>query len=187
MKLSRFLPAVVRTRPEVTLRFTYRTLADVLPEQPERIVAEAARAAGVDQLRVVDGRWELTLGWRTLVYGLIRRDVEEVASLTIQRCPPGWELVLECVPLQTHSAHAAGVGGVLALAATVWLAAGWSAGVLPGLTTVVAGGLWVDATRVMAFSALERRLRDLVRGVGSALWPAAPAEILPPPPSFSPR
>jgi hypothetical protein len=187
MGLGRYLPAVVRRRPDRSLLIQYRTLSQTLPTDAPRIIADALRASGLHEARATDGRWQAFLEWRTLVYGLIRRDVEETVSLDLHALETGWELVVECVPVETHSAHAAGVGGVLALAATVWLAVGWTTGVLPGLTTLVAGGLWVDVTRVMALGALERRVRSLATDVGSALWPSAPAEILPPPPSFSSR
>ena len=187
MGLGRYLPAVVRSRPDTTIRIRYRTLAQTLPMDAPRIILDALHASGLHDVRAADGRWQALLEWRTMVYGIIRRDVEETLSLQLCALEPGWELVVECVPVETHSAHAAGVGGVLALAATVWLAAGWTTGVLPGLTTLLAGGLWVDATRVMALGALERRVRSVTADVGSALWPSAPAEILPPPPSFSSR
>jgi hypothetical protein len=121
------------------------------------------------------------------VYGIIRRDVDEELSLTLGRTDEGWELGLRCEPLATHGAHAAGAGGVLLVAATVWLATGWGTGVIAGLTTLLAGGLWADATRVMAMTRLESRLRRLIEDLGLALWPGVPAQVLPPPSTLGRR
>jgi hypothetical protein len=63
----------------------------------------------------------------------------------------------------------------------VWFVGGWSAGLVPGFTAALAGGLWADVARVMALDVLERRLRRLTEDLGSALWPGVPAQVLPPP------
>jgi hypothetical protein len=70
---------------------------------------------------------------------------------------------------------------VLVLATAVWFVGGWSAGLVPGLTTALAGGLWADVARVIALDVLERRLRRLAEDLGSALWPGVPAQVHPPP------
>lgn len=180
--LDRWLPAIVRSRPPQGFELCYRALTPGLPEHASEVIAAALRAAGVHVVRAAPPVWESTVPWSTLVYGVVRRDVEESATLTLVDREGAWEVVLRCDPVHTHNAHAAGAGGVVVIAAVVWLAGGWSAGVLPGLTTALAGGLWADVARVMALDALERRLRRLTEDVGSALWPGLPAQVLPPPP-----
>lgn len=116
-----------------------------------------------------------------MVYGVIRRDVEETATLVLASGTDSWDLVVRCEPVHTHNAHAAGAGGVLVMAAAVWFAGGWTGGFLPALTTILAGGLWADTARAMALDVLERRLRRLTEDLGTALWPGVPAQVLPPP------
>ena len=127
------------------------------------------------------GLWTFIVPGRTLVYGFIRRDVDETATLTLLQSEDHTELRFECLPVETHSAHAAGAAGAAAMAAAAWMIGGWSGGILPGLTVLVGCGLWADATRVMALRALELRLRQLTTDVGLELWPDSPAELLPPP------
>jgi hypothetical protein len=111
------------------------------------------------------------------VYGVIGREVDESIELQLSASGDGHALVLSCRPDESHAAHAAGLAGVLALAATLWLAGGLTGGVLPAVTAIVAGWLVVEVTRQWAMDALERRLRALVDGIGGAMWPGAPAEI----------
>jgi hypothetical protein len=92
--------------------------------------------------------------------------------------PDLWELRVDCLPLETHSAHAAGFAGVLFVAASVWIASGIATGVVGALATILAGALLVEVTRQWAFDALARRLRLLAQDVGSALWPGRPAQIV---------
>ena len=119
--------------------------------------------------------------WQTLVYGLVRREVDEQVILELMHDPEGWELRVSCLPLETHAAHAAGAGGVALFAAAVLLIVGWPGGLLPAFATALAGGLWADWVRVVAMQRLEQRLRDLTESVGLALWPDSPATLLPPP------
>ena len=145
------------------------------------MIADALRSAGVCELHGSGTSWRGSLAWRTLVYGLIRRDVDESLEVDVVAAEAGWQLRLSCDPIATHSAHAAGAAGAVAIAVAVWLAAGWSHGVVPGLTTLAAGGLWTEVARVMALDVLERRLRRVAGDLGSTLWPGAPAQLLPPP------
>lgn len=177
----RWLPAIVRARPPQVYELCYRALTTGPPEQASLAMPEALRAAGVHLIETKPSGWTVTVPWRTMVYGVIRRDVEESATIDLGSGPDSRELLVRCEPVHSHSAHAAGAGGVLILAATVWLAAGWTAGLVPGLTTALAGGLWADVARVMALDNLERRLRWLTEDLGSALWPGVPAQVLPPP------
>jgi hypothetical protein len=177
----RWLPAIIQARPPQVYEFCYRALTLSPPSHAHRVVSQALRAAGVHLAASTSSTWEITLPWRTMVYGVIRRDVEETATVSLTSGPDSWELVLRCEPVHTHNAHAAGAGGVLAMAAAAWLAGGWTAGLLPGLTTVLAGGLWTDVARVMALDVLERRLRRLTDDLGTALWPGVPAQLHPPP------
>jgi hypothetical protein len=171
---------MIRSRPTETIALAYCT-AHAPPTSSESIVLEALRAAHVNDVQGNGPSWRFSLPWRTLVYGVIRRDLDEELSVVLAPSEPGWELRLRCEPLATHNAHAAGAAGVLLVAGTVWLASGWTTGVLPGITALIAGGIWADATRVLALTRLETRLRRLVEDLGSALWPSAPAQVLPPP------
>jgi len=173
-----WIPAIIRARPERIFQFAYRTLDPVPPLDFDVTLTAAVRSAGADVLNGGGSAWELLVPWRTLVYGVIRRDVDESASVTIRQTERGFELQVECDPTQTHGAHAAGIGGVLLLAALVWLTVGWVDGIVPGFTTLAAGGLLADVTRVRAFELLERRLRALTADLGDALWPGVAAEIV---------
>lgn len=174
----RWLPESARQAPGRSLCFAYQVPAGPPPRDPERLVLEALRAGGLR----ADGRaatgWRLKLAHRTWVYGLIRREVDEEVELRLSRRDNAWQLTVGCLPSQTHSAHAAGVAGIIVLAGTVWVAGGVVPGVLPAVTTAAAGFLVVEVTRQWAFTALERRLQRLVADVGSAIWPAAPAQIV---------
>jgi hypothetical protein len=175
-----WLPTIVRSRPRETISLAYCTEHSP-PTSRNTIVIEALRAAHVTDVQVDGPSWRFSLPWRTLVYGVIRRDLDEELSVSLAPSDSGWELQLRCEPIGTHNAHAAGAAGVLLVAGTVWLASGWTKGVLPGMTALIAGGIWADATRVMALTQLEKRLRRLIEDLGSALWPSAPAQVLPPP------
>ncbi len=61
----------------------------------------------------VPSGWQVSLPWRTMVYGVIRRDVEETATLVLASGTDSWDLVVRCEPVHTHNAHAAGAGGAL--------------------------------------------------------------------------
>ncbi len=177
----RWLPAIVRSRPPQVYELRYRVLTSTPPEHASLVMPEALRAAGAHLVRSSPFVWEITVPWRTMVYGIIRRDVEESATVTVADGHGFWEMLLRCEPEHTHNAHAAGAGGVLVMAAVVWIAGGWKVGLVPGLTTALAGGLWADVARVMALDVLERRLRRLTEDLGAALWPGIPAQVLPPP------
>jgi hypothetical protein len=109
---------------------------------------------------------------------LIRREVDETCRIEIGGYPDGSELVVRCLPTETHSAHAAGLGGVLLVAAVAWLVGGFVGGILPALTTLITGGLLVDVTRQWALDALERRLDRIAVEVGSSLWPRMPSQVI---------
>jgi hypothetical protein len=131
--------------------------------------------------RETDGTgWTVELPWRTLVYGVVRREVEEVVGVTVHGVGGAWELEVLCLPKRTHDAHGAGAAGVLALAATAWLLGGLVNGAAAGLTTLVAGLLWTDTAREMGMQALERRLRALTIDLGAEVWPDRDADLLPP-------
>jgi hypothetical protein len=173
-----WIPAIVRVRPERTFRFGYRTLDPAPPRDSDVMLTTAVRNAGAELLSRGGSELELLVPWQTLVYGVIRRDVDESVSVTIRRTEQGFDLQVECEPIHSHGAHAAGIGGVLMLAALVWLTVGWVDGIVPGFTTLAAGGLLADVTRVRAFELLERRVRALTADLGEALWPGVAAEIV---------
>ena len=61
-----------------------------------------------------------------------------------------------------------------------WLTVGWVDGIVPGFTTLAAGGLLADVTRVRAFELLGRRLKALTADLGDSLCPGVAAEIVEP-------
>ncbi len=179
-----WLPEIIRARPSAPIVLRWVVAGGEAPNDPVQTVPAVLRRAGVALSRPSDGGWEILVPWRTLVYGFVRRDVDERAWLTVVTAEEASELRLECLPQQTHSAHAAGAAGVAMMTAAAWVIGGWSDGFVPAFAVAAAGGLWVDWTRVAAFRTFEMRLRRLVEDVGRELWPAAPAQLLPPP---SPR
>lgn len=176
-----WLPEIIRRSPSTPLVLRWITIAEEDPAEAEAVVAEAIAHFGARQVASHSDRWELLLPWQTLVYGLVRREVDEQVILELIHDSEGWELRVSCLPVETHAAHAAGAGGVALFAVAVWLIGGWTAGILPALATALAGGLWTDVTRAVAIQRLEHRLRDLSESVGLALWPDVPAQLLPPP------
>jgi hypothetical protein len=176
-----WVPEIVRSAPSAPLVLRWMTTAEEAPAQEDDIVAQEIRRSGARLLGASARRCEVLLPWQTLVYGLIRREVDEQVALELVQDPEGWQLRVSCLPVETHAAHAAGAGGVALIAAAAWVIGGWTGGLLPALATALAGGLWADATRNVALQRLEQRLRDLTESVGLALWPHAPAQLLPPP------
>jgi hypothetical protein len=176
-----WLPEIVRDRPSSPLVLRWLVVGDVAPRPPDTTIAAAVRHAGARLTGAGADTWTLLVPWQTLVYGAVRREVDERVTLQLARDSEGWELGLTCLPIETHAAHAAGAAGIALLAAAAWLIGGWTGGVLPALATGLAGGLWADATRVMAIGRLELRLRRLLEDIGLALWPHSPAQLLPPP------
>ena len=176
-----WLPEIIRAAPSTPLVLRWITTAEEVPAQAGGIVGDEIRRSGARLIGEQAGRCEVLLPWQTLVYGLIRREVDEQVALELVQEPEGWQLRVSCLPVETHAAHAAGAGGVALLAAGAWLIGGWTGGMLPALATALAGGLWSDATRNVALQRLEQELRDLTESVGLALWPDSPATLLPPP------
>lgn len=168
----------------MTLR--YLPAVPLAPTAADELVAGALRAAGVWFQRQGLATWNAQLPWRTLVFGLVAREVDE--DIVLELIPgDAPEVRVSCTPRRTHGAHAAGLAGVLMLAVAVWLVGGWWAGAPAGATFLIGGGLWVAYTREMALMALDRRLRTLLADVGTVLWPRLPARILPPPTAGVPR
>jgi len=176
-----WLPEIIRVRPSVPIVLRWVVAGETEPRDPAMTVPGAVRRAGAQMADSGDRGWRILVPWRTLVYGFVRRDVDEQAHLVVVSTDEGWELRLECLPLQTHAAHAAGAAGVAMMTMAAWFIGGWRDGLLPAFAVAAAGGLWADWTRVMAFRNLELRLRGLVEDVGLELWPSAPAQLLPPP------
>ena len=179
--MSRFtswLPELARKKPGKSLILSYQVPAGEPPVDIEQRIGEALRTSALTATRDGTSSWRTTLPWRTRVFGLIPRDVDEDVTFNLEQHPDLWELRVDCHPLETHGAHAAGFAGVLFVAASVWIASGIAAGVVAALATILAGTLLVEVTRQWAFDALERRLRLLAEDVGSALWPGRPAQIV---------
>jgi hypothetical protein len=175
---SIWLPDLARKEPSKRLTLSYQVPAGVPPTEVDTRVFEALRASTLTAARDDASRWRTTLPWRTRVFGVIPRDVDEEITLHLVQHPDLWELRVDCHPVETHGAHAAGFAGVLFVAASVWIASGFATGIVPALTTILAGTLVVEVTRQWAFDALEKRLRVIAQGVGSALWPGRPAQIV---------
>ena len=175
-----WLPEIIRNRPRRRFELKWSVPVEADPLDPQTTVPEGLRRSGVELTGESRASWTVVVPWQTLVYGFIRRDVDETATLTLVRSEAHWELRLDCLPAETHGAHAAGAAGALAMAAATWVIGGWTGGILPGLTVLAGAGLWTDATRVMALSALESRIRLLITDLGLELWPDSPAELLPP-------
>jgi hypothetical protein len=174
----RWIPEMARKEPARAISARYDVPGARPPTEPVARVAEALRAAGLDFVLEYGSTWSVTLSGQTRVFGLVARGVDESVQLRLVRGVGGSALELSCRPLETHAAHAAGLAGVLVMAFAVWVSCGLAAGVLPAVTTVLAGGLVVEVTRQWAMSALERRLRLLAGDVGSSLWPGRPAQII---------
>lgn len=169
---------MARKRPARILELRYQIAKDSPPLDPERVVGEAFHARGIEASGGAIEGWRLCLPGHTRVYGVISREIDESVDFRLHRKPDAWELVLRCEPIETHSAHAAGLAGVILMAFAVWIAGGFSGGALPAVTTVIAGTLLVEVTRQWAFDHLHRRLRRLIGDLGSALWPGLPAQIV---------
>jgi len=182
MSWTRFIPEEARARPSRAIELRYAPLAPALPLEAAALLEEAAGAAGLSILSASGGSWSLGLPWKTNVYGVIGRDVVETVRVDLETgAGGGVALRLHCLPLATHSAHAAGLAGVLAFAVAGWLLGGFVRGLPVGLTALAGGWLWVTFTRQLALQALERRLRQVADLLGTALWPGVPAQLLPVP------
>jgi hypothetical protein len=177
-RFSTLLPELARREPEKSLVLSYQVPAGVPPVDVDQTVTEALQASALTATRESTTSWRTTVSWRTLVFGLIPRDIDEELSLSLVQHPDLWELRVDCHPLETHGAHAAGFAGVLFVAASIWIASGLATGIMAALATILAGALVVEVTRQWAFDALEKRLRHLAEDVGSALWPGRPAQIV---------
>jgi hypothetical protein len=173
-----WIPEMARKRPARVLELRYQIAKDVPPLDPERIVGEALSAMGLTASGGTIEGWRLSLPGHTRVYGVISREIDEPVDFRLQRGSEAWELLLRCEPIETHSAHAAGLAGVMLMAVAVWIAGGLSGGALPAMTTVIAGTLLVEVTRQWGFDHLHRRLKRLIGDLGSALWPGMPAQIV---------
>lgn len=172
-----WLPEMARLRPQRFLRFEYRSPSRIVQE-PHVTVAQALDQSGLEWHIDGPGAWGVLLPSATRVYGFVPREIDEACRVLLTSDTDAPRLALECRPTELHAAHATGLGGVLALAAVVWVAGGLSGGVLPALTTVIAGGLFVEVTRHWALEALERQLRGLTGEIGRSLWPSGQAQIL---------
>ena len=177
-RFSIWLPELARKQPGKNLILSYQVPAGESPEDAEQRIGDALRRSELTGTRDDTSTWRATLPWRTRVFGLIPRDVDEDVTFRIEQHPDHWELRVNCHPLETHGAHAAGFAGVLFLAASVWIASGIATGVVAALATILAGTLVVEVTRQWAFDALEGRLRILAKDLGRALWPGRPAQIV---------
>ncbi len=173
-----WLPEMAHRRPARSITITFRPPPSVTPPRDaDAVVGAAIRAAGLTVDETDGDGWSFSLPHQTRVFGVIPRDIDEQAILHIASNDELSEIVLSCHPTETHNAHAAGLAGVFFVAAAMWFAGGLVGGLLPAVTTVIAGALLVDVTRHWAFDALERRLRRLADDIGSALWPGQPGQI----------
>lgn len=177
-RFTRWLPELARKEPVGSLVLSFQVPADEVPVDAEERIREALRRSELTPTREGTSTWRTILPWRTRVFGLVPRDVDEDVTIHLERHPDLSELRVRCHPLETHGAHAAGFAGVLFLAASVWIATGIATGLVAALATILAGTLVVEVTRQWAFDGLERRLRFLAEDVGRALWPGRSAQIV---------
>ena len=177
-RFSTWLPELARKKPGKDLIFSYQVPAGESPVDAEQRIGAALRTSELTATRDNPSTWRAIIPWRTRVFGLIPRDVDEDVTFHLEQHPDHWELRVNCHPLETHGAHAAGFGGVLFLAASVWITSGIATGVVAALATILAGTLVVEVTRQWAFDALESHLRIFAEDIGSALWPGRPAQIV---------
>jgi hypothetical protein len=169
---------MARSEPARYLTVAYQVPVTGFPADADSAVVEALQASSLKPFRSGASSWKLVLPWQTRVFGLIPREVDEELDISLFQRPDLSEVVVRCRPIETHAAHASGVAAVLFIAASVWIAGGWVAGLAAAATTVLAGALVVEVTRQWAFDSLERKLRRLAGDVGSALWPGLPAQIV---------
>jgi len=132
-RFSSWIPELARRKPGKNLILSYQVPAGVPPVDVEKRVEEALRSSGLATTRDSASSWRTTLSWQTRVFGLIPRDVDEDVALHLEQHPDLWELRVDCHPLETHGAHAAGFAGVLFVAASVWIASGIATGVVAAL------------------------------------------------------
>lgn len=177
-RFSLWLPELARKTPGKDLTLSYQVPAGVSPVDAENRIVEALRRSELAATRDNPSTWRTIIPWRTRVFGLIPRDVDEDVTFHLEQHPDHWELRVNCHPLETHGAHAAGFAGVLFLAVSVWIASGILTGMVAALASILAGTLIVEVTRQWAFDALESRLRIFAQDMGSALWPGLPAQIV---------
>lgn len=177
-RLAEWIPEMARREPRRTLAVAYQVMSGTVPADVERTIIAALHASALGASREDASSWRVVLPWRTRVFALIPRDVDEVVTIQLVQRPDMWELIVRCRPTEVHGAHAAGFAGVIFVAASVWIASGLAAGMMPALSTMLAGGLLVEFTRQWAFDALTERLRGLAWEAGSALWPGIPAQII---------
>jgi len=168
-----WLPDMARKQPRRTLQLSYQVPTAPAPDTTDATVAAALHGIGLQATGSAVEGWNLSLPGQTRVYGLIPRELDESVDFSLSSGSEYSQLVVRCHPVETHAAHAAGLAGVLVLAAAIWIAGG----LLAAVTTVIAGSLLVEVTRHWAFDALEQQLRRLASDVGSALWPGQPAQI----------
>jgi len=173
-----WIPEMARRRPADVLELRYQIAKDAPPLDPERNIGEALGAASLTASGNATDGWRLILPGRTRVFGVISREIDESVDLSLENDSDVWDLTLRCEPVETHAAHAAGLAGVMLMAVAVWISGGLYGGVLPAMTTVIAGSLLVEVTRQWAFDELHSRLRRLVGDLGGALWPGVSAQVV---------
>lgn len=174
------LPEAIRRRPAGPLGWTYRPSVGALPSDVDRRLELAAAVSGlVDrQVRTGSGVLRGGLPWMTLVFGIVPWRVVEEVRLEVSVDTRGPRLDGETVPLRTHDAHATGAAAVIAAAGGTWVIVGPVTGLVPAVTALVGGSLWLDVTRRGAMTVLDRRLARLVDDTGRALWSGSdPSEL----------
>ena len=76
------LPEIISARPSAPIVLQWVVAGGIGPREPAESVPRAVRRAGAHVVEGGDSRWEIVVPWRTLVYGVVRRDVDERALLT---------------------------------------------------------------------------------------------------------
>lgn len=171
------LPELVRRSPSHRIGFDF-ICRDVSIVEAEKRLADILTSSDESWTRETARSWYREVDSRTLVFGVIAREVEELVQLELVQTDVGTAaLRLECLPERTHEAHAAGVAGVCLFAVAAAGLIGWPDGLLPAIAILAGGGLWTDVSRVWAFTALEDELRGQLESVGKTLWPRTPHQL----------
>ena len=79
----RWLPEIIRARPSRPLGASYLVPAAAELSDPVGEMAEALGSCGVRVWHRRQLTWELILPWRTMVYGVIPRDVDEQVTVDL--------------------------------------------------------------------------------------------------------
>lgn len=131
----------------------------------------------------IPGTWRGRMPWTARAFGVIGREVEEKIDLSVSSSAQGAWVACRCDWTETHQVHAVSVASAAGLAGLALVALGLPGGVLPAATVAVGGFVVADVGRAVDRARLTAQLRIIAVELGQRLWPGAPHEIHPKPPS----